>query len=385
MENTNRLKVLHVLNELRYSGAEVMLRDAHDAFQRDGIYTSILATGEDVGPYAGILKGCGYAIEHIPFRKSFRYFWRVYKFMKSNDFDVIHIHAERAYFYHSLVARLATRGRLVRSILDVFFQHGKYKRQVKTVQRYIARKWFSVQGISISESVREVELAKFSNPTQIIYDWIDEDTFRVPSDQERVHARKAFGLSESDFVLCVVGTCNKKKRHKDILEAVARVKDLIPSLVLLHRGTGPDTAEEEEHVQKLGIEKNVVFLPYADSMQALYWASDCFIFSSKWEGLGNVIVEAIACGLPVILYEGWGTNDFKPSGGRRFGYWLDPRTERFDSAILDMFEGRNRLIPEFRVNARRQYESKFSREDSLRKLVDLYRGGCVVSSVGERA
>lgn len=385
MENTNRLKVLHVLNELRYSGAEVMLRDARDAFQRDEIRTSILATGEDVGPYAEVLKGCGYTIEHIPFRKSFWYFWRVYRFMKSGDFDVIHIHAERGYFYHSLVARLATRGRIIRSILDVFFHHGEYKRQVKKVQRYIARKWFSVQGISISESVRAVELSKFSNPTQIIYDWIDEDTFRVPSDPERLQARKAFCLSESDFVLCVVGTCNKKKRHKDILEAVARVKDLIPSLVLLHRGTGPDTEEEVGYVRNLGIEKNVVFLPYADSMQAIYWASDCFIFSSKWEGLGNVIVEAIACGLPVILYEGWGTNDFKPPEDRLFGYWLDPRTERFDSAILDMFEERNRVIPEFRVNARRQYESKFSREDSLRKLLDLYRGRSTVRPAGEGA
>ena len=383
MKNNDQLRVLNLLNELRYSGAEVMLRDARDFFRRAGIQTTILATGETLGPYAEVLKECDYTVEHIPFEKSLRYFWRLYRFMKSNQFDVIHIHAERAYFYHALAARLATRGRIVRSVLDVFYQYGQSKRRIRRIQRYLARKWFSVEGISISDSVHEVELAEFSNPTKIIYDWIDDDTFRVPSDQQRRQARKALCLSESNFVLCTVGTCNKKKRHADIFEAVARVKHRIPSIVLLHRGTGPDTEEEWEYVQKLGIEKNVVFLPYADSMEAIYWASDCFIFSSKWEGLGNVIVQAIACGLPVILYEGWGMSDFKPPEHQSFGYWIDPQAGTFDSAIVDLFENRTRLMPEFRANARLQYETHFSAKQSLQKLVDLYRGKSNVQPAGE--
>jgi glycosyltransferase involved in cell wall biosynthesis len=383
MENNDCLRVLNLLNELRYSGAEVMLRDACDFFRRAGIQTTILATGDNRGPYAETLEKCHYTIEHIPFEKSPQYFWRLYRFMKSNQFDVIHIHAERAYFYHALAARLATRGRIVRSVLDVFCQYGQRKKRIRRIQRYVARKWFSVQGISISHSVHEVELAEFSNPTEIIYDWIDDDTFRVPSDQQRRQARKALSLSENDFVLCTVGTCNEKKRHKDIFDAVARVKHRIPSLVLLHRGTGPDTEQEVEYVQRLGTEKNVVFLPYADSMEAIYWASDCFIFSSKWEGLGNVIVQAIACGLPVILYEGWGMSDFKPPEDRPFGYWVDPQTETFDSAIVDLFENRTRLMPEFRANARLQYEEQFSAKQSLQKLVDVYRGKPAVRPAGE--
>jgi len=183
--------------------------------------------------------------------------------------------------------------------------------------------------------------------------------------------------------LCTVGTCNKKKRHVDIFDAIARVKHRIPSIVLLHRGTGPDTEEEREYVQKLEIEKNVVFLPYSDSMESIYWASDCFVFSSKWEGLGNVILEAIACGLPVIVYEGWGMSDFKPPHHQPFGYWVDPQTGTFDSAIVDLFENRTRLIPEFRANARLRYETHFSERQSLQKLVDLYKGKPNVRLTGE--
>ena len=312
MDDNNRLSVLHLLNELQYSGAEVMLRDASDFFGRHGIQTTILATGEEIGPYAEVLRRCNYAVAHIPFEKRIRYFRRIYRFIRDHHFDVIHIHAERAYFYHALTARLASQGRIVRSVLDVFFHHSEWKRQIRKVQRHLARKWFSVRSVAISESVREVEALKFSNPTEIIYDWIDDDTFRVPTEDQRQQARSCLRLSENDFVLCTVGTCNEKKRHKDIFEAVARVRQRIPSIVLLHRGTGPNTEEEVDYVRSLGISENVVFLPYADSMRPIYLASDCFIFSSKWEGLGNVIIEAIACGLPVILYEGWGMKDFKP-------------------------------------------------------------------------
>lgn len=368
------MKVLHLLNELHYSGAEVMLCDSHEFFEKNGIQTTVLSTGEEEGPYAETLKRCGYKIKHIPFQKSFYYFWRLYRFLKSNQFDVVHIHPERAYFYHALMAKLATRARIFRTFHDVFFQYKKVKKRIRRTQRYIARKWFSVQGISIGNSVHEVELNQFGNPTKIIYNWIDENMFRPPTEHERRLARNELQLSDNNFVLCTVGTCNEKKRHKDIYDAIARVKQRIPSIVFLHRGTGPNAKKEFEYVRELKIENHVRFLGYIDFLPKVYWASDSFILSSKWEGLGDVIIEAVACGLPVILYDGWGMNDFKPSQDLMYGYWLDFETERFDSAILKIFENRDTLIPKFKSNARQFFLSKFSRTKSLQKLINLYRG-----------
>lgn len=373
MQEKKCLHVMHLLEELQYSGAEKMLRDAQRFFEQSGIRTTVLSTGEELGPYAETLKKCGYTIEHIRFRKSISYFWRLYRFIKAKQFDVIHIHPERAYFYHALIARLAMRA-VVRTVHDVFFQYSECKTRIRKIQRYIAREWLSIQGLSISDSVHALELNKFSNPTEIVYNWINDKAFRVPLDEERHQARTEFHLSEDNFVLCTVGTCNEKKRHKDIFDAIARVNQQIHSIVLLHVGIGPDTEEEYEYVRKLSIKKNVRFLGYVDFMPKVYWASDCLIFSSKWEGLGNVIIEAIACALPVIMYEGWGMNDFKPEHDEMFGYWLNPETESLDSAILDIFENKKRLIPKFQANARQFFTSKFSREKSLKKLVHIYRG-----------
>ena len=368
------MKVLHVLSELRYSGAEVMLRDARRSFKELGISVTVLSTGEEVGPFAPTLADCGYALEHIPFSRSLPYFVRLYRFLKSHDFDVIHIHVEQAYFYYALVARLASRAKLVRTYHDVWIHYSGPKRQVRRIQRMVARRVLGVAGVAIGDSVREVELTYFSNPCTVIYNWIDEDVFRPPSQEERDLARSQFGLSRDDLGLCLVGTCNEKKRHWDVLDAVAEARTKLPSLKLLHRGTGSETEKERAYVDDLGIQENVIFLPYFEDLRAVYWASDCLVLSSRWEGLGDVIIEGIACGLPPILYDGWGMKDFKPSHELAYGYWLDPDAGRMSDAVMDFAAKSAAERARMRQNARSFFESRFSREKSLARLNRLYRG-----------
>jgi glycosyltransferase involved in cell wall biosynthesis len=368
------MKVLHILNSIEFSGAEIMLKDASEYFLRHGIESTILSTGECIGPYADKLMACGYTIKHIPFRKSFRYFLKLCRFLKENRYAVIHIHPERAYFYHAFVARVTTGAKIIRTYHDVFFQYGKLKKQIRKFQRLLARRVMHVVGIAIGASVRQVEFLEFSNPTVVINNWIDDTIFRVPSGLERSEAKKEFGLRKSDFVICTVGTCNKKKRHLDIFDAIASVKQFIPSIVLLHRGTGPDTKDEINYVKKIGIEEHVRFLGYIEYMPKIYWASDCFALASKWEGLGDVIIEAIACGLPVILYDGWGMQDFKPLSEEHYGYWLDKETGKFGDAIVDFSEKSNVERIRMQQNARKMFESKFSRKKSLERLISIYNG-----------
>ena len=196
----------------------------------------------------------------------------------------------------------------------------------------------------------------------------------MPSDLERSETKKELGLSESAFVLCTVGTCSEKKRHKDIFDAIAKVKRFIPSIVLLHRGIGPDTEDEIDYVKKIGIEERIHFLGYIYFMPKIYWASDCFILSSKWEGLGDVIIEAIACGLPVILYDGWGMKDFRTSPEENYGYWIDLETGSFADAIMDFSDKSNAERLTMKQNARKMFESKFSREKSIGRLISIYNG-----------
>lgn len=102
----------------------------------------------------------------------------------------------------------------------------------------------------------------------------------------------------SNFVFIMVGRLEVHKRHSLVIEAFSRLQDSNSELWIL--GQGPmesklisliNDLELKERVKLLGFDKN----PYKYMAQA-----DCFILSSTREGFPNVLVEALACGLPVI-------------------------------------------------------------------------------------
>ena len=368
-------KLLHILWEIRYSGAEIMVHDAKDYFEAHHLESSVLARGQEVGAYAPTLERIGYPVHHLPARRTLGSFVELYRFLRKHPFDVIHLHPEAMYLWHSLTIRLANpAARIVHTHHDVFFQYSPFLRQVRKFHRFLCRRVLGVKCVSIGESVQTVEKEYFNNDTAIVYNWIDENEFRPPTPEQVAGARREIGLPENAFVLLTVGTCNDKKRHNDIFEAVARVKDRIPELVFLHRGSGPNQTQERAYVRELGIEKNVIFLDYIDYLPKVFWAADAFIFSSHWEGLGNVILQAISCKLPVILYAGWGMNDFRPADpAAHYGYWIDPATERFDEAILAMHERKQSgRIADWKDQAYAFYRKKFSSQQSLAKMVAQY-------------
>ena len=86
------MKVLHILNTLRPSGAEVMLRLAAPYWREKGLELSILSTGEIVGPYAAELENAGYEIVHLPFSKTFKFGLSFFQLLNYKNFDVVHIH-----------------------------------------------------------------------------------------------------------------------------------------------------------------------------------------------------------------------------------------------------------------------------------------------------
>ncbi|WP_242928751.1 glycosyltransferase [Pontibacter vulgaris] len=378
MANTitrTQTKLLHVLNNLNYSGAEVMLYDAYDFFEEKGFEQHILCNGTALGPYKQVLEEKGYIIHFIPATKSIGFLVDMYQFFRSNKFDVVHIHPEMLYFWKCISTKLANPNlKIVRTYHDVFDKYSSIQKKSREYQRMICNKYFGVTGVSIGESVHKIEKEMLKNDTAIVYNWIDETKFRPPLPEEIVKARAEFGIAPDAFVVLTVGTCNDKKCHNDIFEAVKRVKDQIPNIVFLHRGSGPNAEQEKRYVEELGIAENVKFLGYIEDLPKVFWAADAFIFSSKWEGLGDVIIEAIACKLPVILYSGHGMNDFKPAAEKdTYGYWLNHKTERFDEAILDVYKKKqDGTITDWKEKAFQYFQNKFSRSNSLHKLLNIY-------------
>ncbi len=363
------MKILHILNAIEFSGAEVMLKVAAPIFIKNRFDLHVLSTGNEVGRYSDTLKNSGYTIHHIPFKKSPKYFLVFYRFLYNERFDVIHIHPERAFFWHALLAWLAGCRTIIRTIHDVFLFSG-FLRIKRFIQRAVARSVFNVSYTAIGNSVMEVEKKRFKNPTILVKNWIDESYFQPPTAKNQQQAKYRFGFKAENIVIISVGTCNQKKNHYAIFDAISKVnKSKTCTVKYLHRGTGPTRDDEYRYAKKVGVNMHTKFVDFLEDVRMAYWASDIFVMTSGWEGLGNAILEAMNCGLPVILYDVLGMRDTIVNG--KGGYLIETNSNSLASAIKKLILNED-LRNQMGMEAKQSIMKNFNTEKSLKKLMKMY-------------
>ncbi|MFA6598866.1 MAG: glycosyltransferase [Ignavibacteriaceae bacterium] len=349
-----------------------MLESAGSFFTDKGIELSVLATGPNLGPFAGNLRRKGYKLAHIVLALRMKNIYLMMRFYFKEKFDAVHIYVEKGSFLHILFARISNpHCVIVRSYVDVYLLNG-HKRWRRIIERFMARTILNIVSISIGPSVYECEKERFKNPTEILLDWIDTDFYRPPNLEEKIEIRKKIGLDEKSFVISTVGTCNPKKNHIAILNAVNRLKDKNPDLILLHRGTGPDTEFEIQNAEELSLKDRVHFVGYIENIRDVYWASDIFVLTSLYEGLGNVTMEAMSCGLPVVLYDVEGTRDLNFEKMNKGGFWVKPNDVELDVPIHLLANDQN-MRKKKSVEARTVAEERFDLTQPLSWLVSKYK------------
>lgn len=123
---------------------------------------------------------------------------------------------------------------------------------------------------------------------------------RLPSDQIQA-LRQRFGLSKETLCLLNVGSNNPRKNVSNILAAVAQLKSRGVPVVFWKAGDDFNT-EQQQFIQDQGLAACVSYLgkPDAAALIEHYNAADCLMAASLYEGFGFTILEAMACGTPVV-------------------------------------------------------------------------------------
>lgn len=122
---------------------------------------------------------------------------------------------------------------------------------------------------------------------------------------EKVAIKKRLGLAER--VVLHVGRLSREKCVDDVIKAFAIVRKSCMDVSLLIVGDGPDRQRLEACARELGVHEHTVFtgsIPYAELLASgLSDSADVFLTASPMESQGMVIVEAMACGLPIVAVE----------------------------------------------------------------------------------
>ena len=102
------------------------------------------------------------------------------------------------------------------------------------------------------------------------------------------------------FTIVTVGRLTEQKDYPTLFQAFTQVLDGGLDARLVVFGEGPDAAKLHALARSLGIHERIDWRGWVPSPHAQMAACDLFVMTSRWEGFGNVIVEAMACGLPVV-------------------------------------------------------------------------------------
>jgi glycosyltransferase involved in cell wall biosynthesis len=323
-------RVVHVLAELRPSGAETMLLAAVPYWREAGIETYVVSTGSTVGDFSQNFTAASVITDHQPFAKTPGFFFGLYRFFKRTKPDVVHIHTERASVWIAITASLARVPRLVRTVHHVFEFDG-WLRWKRLLGRRFMRRILGVRLVTNSPSNVANEIARFGYTPAYVPNWYDDQSFHLASPADRTKARALFGLAVNDFAVVTIASCASYKNHDLIIRALSRLDS--DRVVYLHAGSEQEGEPERELATALGVGVRVRFLGVVESPSSVLAAADLFLMPSEVEGFGIAALEALAVGTPSVLADVPGLRDFKdvvPEGIR----WIQPTEDEIFAAIV---------------------------------------------------
>lgn len=192
----------------------------------------------------------------------------------------------------------------------------------------------------------------------------------TPGDGSRF--RTSMGIPLDRPLLVHVGRIAHEKNIGFLLEVVDRLRHRIDDVLLLIAGEGPARATLARQVERLELEAHVRFTGYLDRQVGLkdcYCAGDVFVFASRTETQGLVLIESMAQGTPVVSTAVMGTRDIV--GPQRGAIEVREQAEEFAGAlerVLSDTDGRARMADEARAFAR-----EWSARAMAARMVETYR------------
>jgi teichuronic acid biosynthesis glycosyltransferase TuaC len=168
---------------------------------------------------------------------------------------------------------------------------------------WAARQMAGITSVCQALKDRAVECGAPADKIRVVLHGVDLEMFRVFGAEDREAVRARLGLSGR--VLISVGHVTRRKGHHLAIQALPH----LPGTMLMIAGDGWLEPHLRQMAAELGVADRVRFLGHVDQerLPELYGAADALVLASSREGIANVLLEAMACGTPVVATPVWGT------------------------------------------------------------------------------
>jgi glycosyltransferase involved in cell wall biosynthesis len=205
---------------------------------------------------------------------------------------------------------------------------------------------------------------------EVLYNGVDCSRF-APS-EDKTATRRRLNLPEDRPLALTIASLTPIKNHETLVDAVAGIRDRLPNHAhFLCLGEGALRQSLEARIHERGLTDYISLPGATDKVTDYLQAADLFILPSRLEGMSNAILEAMACGLPVVAFPTGGNPELVIHG--QTGMLPEAQTpEGLGEAIGVLLED-EALRTSMGLAARERAVSEFSIDAMIHRYADFYR------------
>jgi glycosyltransferase involved in cell wall biosynthesis len=295
------MRILHLISSGGLFGAERVAVELSKSLKKTYHCEPVLGVIRNVyNPHEEILEeaksnGIVYTVFSCRSQLDMKLAFSIREFIKKNRIDIIHCHGYKSNFY----GLLASKGQVpsVTTNHNWLTAHWKLKTYCFLDSLWIR---FFDRIVAVSNEVKK-DMLRYKIPEEkisVIDNGIALERFEKVVETNNI--RDQLGFDGKIRIIGTIGSLGIEKGHIYLLEAASQVLEIIKDLRFLIIGDGPLRKPLEEKSEKLGIEKQVIFMGQRKDIPELLMAMDIFVLPSIKEGLPMALLEAMAAKRPVI-------------------------------------------------------------------------------------
>lgn len=362
--------ILHIIGQLGMGGAErqlyLLLKGLHPRY--DFIVISYDEKGLD---YMGAIKSLGVKVIVIPKGPGLigrlKFLMELRNLIRTIAPDIVQTWLRSANFWGRIACMLSKeRRRIIASIRNVGEADTKILETL--AERLLARKTDLIIANTAAAMNSMVHNKIPKKKIRVVHNGIDPELYDLSETKEEI--RRQLSLPQQKVLIGTVGRMMPQKNHAMFVEAAREILRKRNNVHFVLVGDGELHQNIEALISKYGLCEVFTLTGQRDDIPRLLRAFDIFILTSLWEGLPNVIMEAMCARLPVVATDVGGVSELIKHGENGFLVPPDDACAMFDavSRLIDDEE----LRIEFGHAGHRIIEKRFSLDQMCEATSEIY-------------
>jgi len=360
------LRVLHLSSEKSWKGGEQQIAYLIEELNKLGINNYIACRSNSA--FEQYCDDKNWSYYPLSFKSPLDILTAYYikKICVEKDIDILHIHTSvghtagvlSRYFGHK--AKLVLARRVDNPIKENLISKWKYNHSsIKKI-------------ITVSNAIKKILYKKLEDKSKCITIYDGIDIYKFTSDNKTNYFRENYNISKNEII---IGNTSALADHKDYFTFINTAEYLINKGLkakFFIIGEGPERKNIENYIKSKNLNEHVLLTGFKKKINEVLPSLDVFLFTSKTEGLGSSILDAFACGIPVVATKGGGipemiTHEYNGLLSNVKDY------KNLGEDILRLQENhvlKKRIIQ----NATQVVKEKFSKELTAQKTLEVYMG-----------